>query len=225
MSAELIVALDVPKLEDAERLVKILYPTVKLFKIGSQLYTIAGPQAVQMVGKIGGKVFLDLKFHDIPNTVGNAVASCTDLSVFMLTVHIAGGEKMMESAAMAAKQRAAELGIARPKIVGITVLTSDAAAEDTQKTVVARAISAQRADLDGVVCSVQETAAVRKQCGKDFIIVTPGIRSPGDDRGDQKRVATPAEAVVAGSDYLVVGRPIVAADDPEAAALDIMRSM
>jgi len=223
MSAELIVALDVAKLEDAERLVEMLYPTVRLFKIGSQLFTAAGPEAVQMVGKAGGKVFLDLKFHDIPHTVACAVSSCAGLSVFMMTVHILGGQEMMQFAVQAAKQKASELGIERPKIVGVTVLTSDRAAEETQKTVVARALSAKKAGLDGVVCSVQEAAAVRKECGKDFIIVTPGIRSPGDAKGDQKRVATPAEAMAAGSDYLVVGRPIVAAADPKRAASDFIR--
>jgi orotidine-5'-phosphate decarboxylase len=236
---KLIVALDVETLQEAERLVKILYPTVQMFKIGSQLYTACGPQAVQMAGRAGAKVFLDLKFHDIPNTVGNAVLSCTSLScvvdsldpgfgkeikkavaypVFMMTIHTVGGQEMMRFAVNAAAERAKELGIIRPKIVGVTVLTSDEQAENTQKKVVAMAISAKQAGLDGVVCSVQEAMAVRQTCGKDFIIVTPGIRPQGLDKGDQKRVATSKAAMEAGSDFLVVGRPIVAAADPLKAA-------
>ncbi len=244
MSAKLIVALDVEKLEDAERLVKSLYPDVEMFKIGSQLYTAVGPQAVRMVGKMGGKVFLDLKFHDIPHTVGNAVLACTNLScvvasmnpnleteikgvvsypVFMMTVHTAGGREMMQFAAKAARQRAKELKIERPKIVGVTVLTSDEESESTEKTVIARAQAAKLAGLDGVVCSAHEAAVVRREYGKDFIIVTPGIRPNGAAKDDQKRTATVDEAIAAGSDYLVVGRPIVAADDPRQAAQGFLR--
>jgi len=243
MSAKLIVALDVEKLEDAERLVKNLYPVVQLFKIGSQLYTACGPEAVQMVGRIGGEVFLDLKFHDIPNTVSNAVLSCTNLScvaaslhpgleteikgvvrhpVFMMTVHASGGREMMQFAAKAARQRAAELNIDRPKIVGVTVLTSDEQAENTQKKVVAMALSAKEAGLDGVVCSVYEASAVRRECGKDFIIVTPGIRPDSAAKDDQKRTATVREAAAAGSDFIVVGRPIVEAVDPLKAAKEFI---
>jgi orotidine-5'-phosphate decarboxylase len=218
---KLIVALDVDTLEDAKRLVETLYPDVELYKIGSQLFTAYGPQALEMVREAGGRVFLDLKFHDIPNTVASAVRSAAVLDVFMLTVHTAGGEEMMRAAADAARRKAGE----GPKIVGVTVLTSDAAAGNTRQVVVGRALSAQSAGLDGVVCSVQEAAAARQACGKDFIIVTPGIRLPEGDRGDQKRVATPADAVAAGSNFLVVGRPVVAAADPLKAARDILRSL
>jgi orotidine-5'-phosphate decarboxylase len=238
---QLIVALDVEKVQDAERLVKILYPIVKLFKIGSQLYTAAGPDVVRMVGRTGGRVFLDLKFHDIPNTVRNAIISGTSVScvvasmhpglateisnvvqypVFMMTIHAIGGEEMMRFAAEAARQRAEELNIEKPKIVGITVLTSDAASGDTQKEVVKRALAARHSGLDGVVCSVYEAAAVRKACGEKFIIVTPGIRSNKATADDQKRTATAKEASDAGSDFLVVGRPIVEALDPLEAIRD-----
>jgi orotidine-5'-phosphate decarboxylase len=225
MKPKLIVALDVDRLEDARNLVKLLYPAVGLFKIGSQLYTAYGPEALEMIQEAGGKVFLDLKFHDIPNTVAGAVRAATAFDIFMMTVHAAGGEEMMRFAADAAKKRAAECKIEKPNILGVTVLTSDASGGDTQKLVVERALSAQRAGLDGVVCSVHEAAAVREACGKDFIIVTPGIRPPEGDRGDQKRVATPADAVAAGSNFLVVGRPIVAAVDPLKAAREILRGL
>ncbi len=243
---ELIVALDVDNLEDAERLVKSLRPAVELFKVGSQLYTAFGPKAVQMIGHLGGRVFLDLKFHDIPNTVRNAVITGSSLScvlasmnpgvrreirdvlqypVFMITVHVIGGEEMMRYAAEAAREKADELKKERPKIVGVTVLTSDASSCDVQETVVARAISAKKAGLDGVVCSVEETSAVRSACGKDFVIVTPGIRPQGTETGDQKRVATPRAAKDAGSDFIVVGRPIVKADDPALAARKILQEL
>ena len=222
---KLIVALDIDKLQDAKRLVETLRPAVELFKIGSQLFTAYGPEALRMVEESGGQVFLDLKFHDIPNTVASAVRSATALKVFMMTLHTIGGEEMMRSAADAAKKHAAELKIERAKIVGVTVLTSDAAIGDTQKIVVDRALSAQRSGLDGVVCSVQEAAAVRQACRKDFVIVTPGVRLPEGDRGDQKRVASPADAAAAGSDFLVVGRPVVAATDPLRAAQEILRGL
>ncbi|MEK7849797.1 MAG: orotidine-5'-phosphate decarboxylase [Candidatus Omnitrophota bacterium] len=247
MKAKLIVALDVENLEKAEQLATLLYPTVELFKIGMQLFTACGLKAVEMVGQKGAKVFLDLKFHDIPKTVFSGVTSGTGLScepvfvsntfpnieqevrasicfpVFMMTVHASGGQEMMQFAARAAAERAKKLNIDRPKIVGVTVLTSNEQAEDTQKKVVAMALSAKEAGLDGVVCSVWEAAAVRRECGKDFIIVTPGIRAQGGDQGDQKRVATPADAIAAGSDFMVVGRPIVEASDPLKAAKEFIR--
>lgn len=248
MKPELIVALDVEKLEDAERLVKILYPTVRLFKVGSQLFTAYGRQAIEAVGHVGARVFLDLKFHDIPNTVYHTVISGTSSAiailsgpggvnvedrvkgavcypVFMMTVHTQGGEEMMRAAARAAAERAAALKIERPLIVGVTVLTSDAAAGDTHATVLDRVRRAKASGLDGVVCSAQEAALVRRECGKDFIIVTPGIRPSGTAVEDQKRVATPSEAKEAGSDFIVVGRPIVESDDPLAAAKQILREL
>ncbi len=230
ISDKLIVALDVDTLEKAGRFVDILYPTVKLFKIGSQLFTAYGPEAVKMVGKKGGKVFLDLKFHDIPNTVFASTCSSIALGlepitseghlamfesgcVFMITVHTQGGLDAMKAATRGAEETSKELNIKKPYIVGVTVLTSDKQ-EDTAKVVLERASLAQQAGLDGVVCSAQEAAAVRKACGKGFIIVTPGIRPPAAAKDDQQRTATPREAIRAGSNFLVVGRPVLQAADP-----------
>lgn len=239
ISDKLIVALDVDTLDKAGHLVDILYPTVKLFKIGSQLFTAQGPEVVRMIGKKGAKVFLDLKFHDIPNTVFASVCSSTALGmapvpveenlamfesgyVFMITVHTQGGPDIMKAAARGAQATSRELNIKKPYIVGVTVLTSEEQ-KDTAKVVLERAILAQQAGLDGVVCSVHEAAAVRKTCGKDFIIVTPGIRPKGANSDDQKRVATVQEAIAAGANYMVVGRPIVEAKDPLQAAREIIR--
>jgi orotidine-5'-phosphate decarboxylase len=244
---KLIVALDVDKLDKAAHFVDILSPAVKLFKIGSQLYTASGPDSVKMVIKKGASVFLDLKFHDIPNTVCFAVASGMGMSceitsldaptdnradiedkvlpgVFMMTVHIQGGKKMLEAAVRGAADKAKELRIERPLIVGVTVLTSDEQ-EDTAKLVLERADLAHAAGLDGVVCSVHEAAAVRRACGKNFIIVTPGIRPQGADAQDQKRVATASQALKAGADFIVVGRPILEASNPLKAARDILAEL
>jgi orotidine-5'-phosphate decarboxylase len=245
---KLIVALDVKTLKDAERFVKILIPAgIKHFKIGSQLFTAYGPKAVQMVGKRGGKVFLDLKFHDIPHTVFCATSSGTSCSyvavaasclhlkkdiegsmqppVFMMTVHTDGGEDMLKQAVAGAQSRAAELNIPKPFIVGVTKLTSDKNAIGTVEAVLARARLAKKSGLDGVVCASLEAAAVRNDCGKDFIIVTPGIRPKGADVADQKRVATAKDAISAGANYIVVGRPILEAPDPLEAAKNIIREM
>ena len=222
MKTELIVALDVDTLEKAEALVDKLTPVVKLFKIGSQLFTAYGPEAVKMTARKGGKVFLDLKFHDIPNTVKNAAAAATCAPVFMMTVHASGGAEMLKGALQGAAGKAKELGIPRPAIVGITVLTSGAGGEEVARAVLEKARDAKAAGIDGIVCSVQETALVRKECGPDFIIVNPGIRPAGADKGDQKRTATPADAKKAGASYIVVGRPILEASDPLAAAKSII---
>ena len=220
---KLIVALDVDTFKDAEHFVKILSSKVKIFKVGSQLFTACGKEAVDMIGDKGARVFLDLKFHDIPNTVKAATAAATNLSfpavrmelpIFMITVHTIGGKQMLEAAVKGAEDKAAELKIKRPFIVGVTILTSDSAGANTTEMVLERAGWAKDAGLDGIVCSVFEAAAVRKACGKDFIIVTPGIRPKGTDAGDQKRVATAAEALKAGANFIVVGRPILEAADP-----------
>jgi orotidine-5'-phosphate decarboxylase len=245
-SPGLIVALDVDTLPKAEKLVDCLYPTVKLFKIGSQLFTACGPEAVKMVAEKGGKVFLDLKFYDIPQTVYGSSLSASAIcikpisistgieerikeaiqpAVFMMTVHIQGGKKMLEEAVRGATNKARGLKIERPRIVGVTVLTSDKQEEDTTNVVLERAKLAQESGLDGVVCSVQEAATVRKVCGKNFIIVTPGIRPKGAAKNDQKRTATPSEAIKAGADYIVVGRPILEACEPLKAAKEILKEL
>jgi orotidine-5'-phosphate decarboxylase len=243
---KLIVALDVDSLEKAKRLVDILYPNVKFFKVGSQLFTAFGLGAVKIVTEKGGRVFLDLKFHDIPSTVFSAVASgtalsaiftpssisfsnierevkdATQLAVFMMTVHTKGGTEMLKAAIKGATEKAAELKITKPFIIGVTRLTSDKNNQNTQEEVIEAARLAKDAGLDGVVCSVGEAAAVRKVCGKDFIIVTPGIRPKDYPADDQKRTATVAEAIAAGADFIVVGRPILEAKDPLKAVKGLM---
>lgn len=221
----LIVALDVDTLDEAKALIKKLGDSVDIYKIGSQLFTAYGPQAVREITSLGKKVFLDLKFHDIPNTVANAVTSATGLGVFMMTVHTIGGREMMEAAVKAAQIKAKLMNIPRPFIVGVTVLTSAVREEATQSNVLERAKLAKLSGLDGVVASVEETAVLRQALGYDVIIVTPGIRPSGTDKGDQKRVATPAEAVRNGSSFLVVGRPVVTAKDPQAAAQGILNEI
>jgi orotidine-5'-phosphate decarboxylase len=218
ISDKLIVALDVDSVEEAERFVKLLRPEVKYFKIGAQLFTVAGPAAVAMAAKYGGKVFLDCKFYDIPNTVAAAINAGTADPVFMLTVHTKGGKEMMRQAARAAQEKSAKLGINKPYIVGVTVLTSDLAEEQTIDTVLGRARLAKESGLDGVVCSAQETRPVKKEFGKEFLVINPGIRAKNAPRDDQKRTATAEEALAAGADFIVVGRPILKADDPLAAA-------
>jgi orotidine-5'-phosphate decarboxylase len=236
MNNPLIVALDVDTYEEASKLVDSLGDSVDIFKIGSQMFTAYGPFITRYVQAKGKKVFLDLKFHDIPNTVASAVKSAVSLSVapnkdpkfaplFMLTIHTVGGQEMMEAAAKAAREQADKLKVARPLIVGVTVLTSQAPDANTQKTVLERAKLAKASGLDGVVASVEETEMLRKELGKDFVIVTPGIRPAGGDVGDQKRVATPAGAIKSGSSYLVVGRPIVKDNDPRQAALNILKEI
>lgn len=224
-----LVALDTPSATEALALVETLRDTVAGFKIGSQLFTASGPDIVRTFVARGDRIFLDLKFHDIPNTVAGAVAEATKLGVWMLTVHASGGPAMAK-AARAAAERAVAPDRPRPLIVAVTVLTSlDAAtlqavgvAQTPFDQAVRLAHMAKAAGLDGVVASPQETAAIRSACGADFIIVTPGIRG-GSAEGpgatdDQQRTSSPRGAIEAGSSYLVVGRPITAAADPRAAA-------
>lgn len=218
--ARLIVALDVDTWRTAKDLVDILYPRVKIFKVGFQLFVAHGPRAVEYIRKKGGDVFLDLKFHDIPNTVAAAVRSAAGLGVKMLTLHIGGGEDMIKAACAAAKDEAGRIKTERPLLIGVTVLTSQ---EATKEEVLGLANIGLNCGLDGVVCSVREAGFLRESINKEFLIVTPGIRPNGAPRDDQKRTATVDEAVSAGSDFLVVGRPIVAADDPVRAAGKFLR--
>jgi len=238
---KLILALDVPTFEEARLIVETLGDTVEIYKVGFQLFTAYGPFIVRYLQSQGKKVFLDLKFHDIPNTVASGVSSAVGLSVpvnnaldpkgnktdkfapiLMMTVHTQGGAEMMKAAADAAKKRAAELGVDRPLVVGVTVLTSDAGGGSVSALVLERAKLAQASGLDGVVASAQEAAMLRKELGKDFVIVTPGIRPADVAAGDQKRVETPASAIRSGSSFLVVGRPIVKGKDPKAEAQAIL---
>jgi len=221
---QLIVALDVDSFAQAKKLVDKLYPYVKIFKVGSQLFTACGLKVVDYVNKKGAKVFLDLKFHDIPNTVGNAVASAARLGVFMLTVHAQGGVEMLKAARVAAQRSAKQARVSRPIIVAVTVLTSQMF-ENLHQRVLDLADDAYTAGLDGVVASVEEAGDIRKVFKKDFVIITPGIRPQGSQAADQKRVATPGAAIRSGSDFLVVGRPIVEAEDQLAAAKQILKEM
>jgi orotidine-5'-phosphate decarboxylase len=222
----LIVALDVPAASDAAALVDALAGKVGMFKVGSQLFTAAGPDFVHALSARGEKVFLDLKYHDIPNTVAGAVSAACQLGVSLITVHALGGQAMMEAAAGAMPAMGARL-------LAITVLTSHDADSlgtmgleaDVPPNVGRLARLAKAAEVDGVVASPHEVALIREVCGRDFLVVTPGIRPTGARAGDQARAATPAAALAAGADYLVVGRPITEARDPAAAAAAIVREM
>jgi orotidine-5'-phosphate decarboxylase len=217
---ELVVALDVPSQREALALVDALDDDIEFFKVGLELYTLEGPGVVRALHGRGKRVFLDLKLFDIPNTVAKAVAAASALEVELLTIHTAGGRRMMEAAV-----EAADNGL---DLLGVTVLTSSSAAEVAEvwgrpvevvePEVVRLARLAREAGLAGVVASPREAATLREALGPDALIVTPGIRLPSDAVGDQVRVATPESAVAAGATHLVVGRPIRGADDPAAAA-------
>jgi orotidine-5'-phosphate decarboxylase len=217
----LILALDVESLAQAEALMDRLEGLVTRYKIGSQLFTAAGPAAVEAVHKRGAEVFLDLKFHDIPNTVARAVQAARSLGVAMLTLHVAGGPDMLRAAVEAARA-----GEPCPRLIGVTVLTSlddaDLAmlgiADKVPAHVLRLAEVAWDIGLDGVVCGPHEVALLRGRFEPDFKLVVPGIRPSGSVVGDQKRARSPAEAVAAGADVLVVGRPITEAPEPRAAA-------
>ena len=242
--SQLIVALDIDSLGELRTLLDKLVDCVDIFKVGSQLFTACGPASVRFVEARGKKVFLDLKFHDIPNTVAGAVNAAVNLSVaversmdmehrikakrfglFMFTVHTSGGVEMMKAAAQASAKTAEEIGFPKPLVVGVTVLTSEVKNDKTEDLILERAKLAKQAGLDGVVASPQEAKMLREHFGKDFIIVTPGIRPAGADAHDQQRIATPADAIKSGSNYIVVGRPIVQAKDPAKAAKAILQEI
>lgn len=230
---QLIVALDVDSAAKARRLADTLRGAVGAFKIGSRLFTAEGPAFVRELAERGDRVFLDLKFHDIPHTVAGAVEAATRMGVWMVNVHAAGGGSMMRAARDAADSASAQAGRARPIVIAVTVLTSLSAGE-LRETGVPReplehvthlARLAKEAGLDGVVASPQETAAIRAACGPRFAIVTPGIRGPNDAKGDQTRTLSPREAIAAGASYIVVGRPVIGAPDPRRAAEEIVTSL
>ena len=222
----LVVALDVPTPQEAAALVERLAGLAGMFKVGSQLFTAGGPELVRGLVARGEKVFLDLKYHDIPNTVAGAVSAACQLGVSLVDVHSLGGRAMMEAAVGA-------MPAMGTRLLAITVLTSHDAggldelgvAGEVTDTVRRLARLAHAAEVDGVVASPQEVPIVRDACGKDFFVVTPGIRPAGARAGDQARSATPAAALKAGADLLVVGRPIIEAPDPAAAARAILREM
>ena len=228
----LIVALDYPDLPSAEHLVNSVSSQVGYFKVGFELYLAAGPKAIALAKQNDAKVFLDLKLHDIPNTVGKAVEQLINYGVNMMTVHISGGAAMIHAAREAAERRSAALGITRPLILGVTVLTSlneedllqDGNSLGLDELVVRRALLAQANGADGVICSPREAALVKRFFGGTLYTVTPGIRMI-TVQDDQKRVTTPAAAMAGGSDYIVVGRAITAAEDPAAAVQAILQNM
>lgn len=230
----LIVALDVDTTAEAEHLVAQLHDYVGVFKVGMQLYNSEGPEVLQRLHALGGRIFLDLKLHDIPNTVGQAGAVLTRHRVFMYNVHTAGGREMMQRAVEATVKEAEALSIPRPLVIGVTVLTSISQDilekeiginRDVKDQVVKWALLAKEAGLNGVVASPKEITAIREACGSDFVIITPGVRPAWAAANDQKRVMTPGEAMQAGASYLVVGRPITAAFDPVEAAKRILEEM
>jgi orotidine-5'-phosphate decarboxylase len=214
--SKIIVALDFPDEASTLKLVDQLDPGLCRVKIGKELFTRCGPELVKKIVNIGYDVFLDLKYHDIPNTVANACKAAADLGVWMLNVHALGGPAMLAAA------RAALNDAGSPHLIAVTILTSSGE-EDlravginyTPEEMVKRlALLSKNQGLDGVVCSAQEAAELKLSLGKDFVLVTPGIRLPADDAGDQKRIVTPVDAVRLGSDYLVIGRPITRDNNP-----------
>jgi len=220
---KIIFALDVNGVAEIDRYAALLAARVGMFKVGKELFTACGPEAVRSVQRHGGQVFLDLKYHDIPNTVAKAMLEAARLGVQLANLHALGGAEMMETAATAVRK---EFGEERPRLLAVTILTSSTAEtlrgvgieHPLEQMVVRLAKLAQDSGMDGVVASPLEIELIRAACGPDFLIVTPGVRPSFAAVDDQKRILTPAEAVGAGADYLVIGRPIAKAADPVAAA-------
>jgi len=219
---KIIFALDVGSLDEAKKWVSILKGKVGFFKIGLELFTAEGPAVVKMVKDAGIRIFLDLKFHDIPNTVAGAVRSAVGLGVDMMTLHLSGGVAMVAAGVEAAKEESANLGIKRPKIIGVSVLTSLGDADMKELGFKFNALGqvetlllvAKKAGADGMVCSAADLDRIRPLAPESFTIITPGIRPAGADKADQSRIATPSSAIKSGASFLVIGRPISASSDP-----------
>jgi orotidine-5'-phosphate decarboxylase len=231
---QLIIALDYADLAPALEMARLVGPRVGMLKIGLELLNSAGPNAVATLRELGARVFYDAKFSDIPNTVAGAAAAVGRMGVAMFNVHALGGRRMMVEARKAAVEAASEAGLAPPLVIGVTIVTSLSEDEvreelgipgDPREIAIRLAVLAKEAGLDGVVAAVHEVSGIKRACGKDFLAVTPGIRPAWAAAGDQRRVATPAEAIAAGSDYLVVGRPVTQADDPVEAVAAVVREM
>ena len=229
----ILVAIDTPEIPRAKSLAEAAGPHVGGIKLGLEFFVANGAQGVQEVSGGNVPVFLDLKFHDIPNTVAKAIAATAGIDCFLMTIHTSGGPEMMRRAAQAAEEIAQQTGRAKPQVVGVTLLTSldqsdisaigyGHALEDQAKRL---ASLAQENGLDGIVCSPHEITLIRDVCGPDFTLVVPGIRPAGADTGDQKRTLTPKEALERGADYLVIGRPITQAENPAEAAKNIALSL
>jgi len=230
---KIIFALDVEHFAEAQRWVNLLKDRIGLFKVGKQLFTHAGPKVVDMIRQKGQKVFLDLKYHDIPNTVAKAGEEATKLNVAMFNLHTLGGFEMMKKTVEASRAIAKNLGIPKPIILAVTILTSmdegalkEVGVQGPLIEEVGRLASlASKAGVDGVIASPQEIGIIRERCGGKFLIVTPGIRAPSDKKDDQKRTLTPKEAISAGANYLVIGRPIKEAKDPLEAVQKIIEDI
>jgi len=233
MRSRLIFALDLSSIPETLKLVECLRGEVGMFKVGKQLFLHAGPQIVHMIRDAGGEVFLDLKFHDIPRTVAKAAVEATRMGVRMFDVHASGSLEMMQRTVSEVTKVCRAEGLRRPKVLAVTVLTSlnrddlkrVGVSSGVENQVVRLARLAKEANMNGVVASPQEIAPIRKECGRGFLIVTPGVRLRGGTWEDQKRVMTPESAIRAGADYLVIGQPIREAQDPVAAARDIVAAM
>src|SRR3989338_2511663 len=230
----IIVALDTPDIRSAKKLIQTLKDDIKIYKVGNELFTAHGPKAVQMVRDAGAQVFLDLKYHDIPNTVASAARQAVSLGVFMFNVHVSGGLQMMQEAVIAAADEARKKNINPPKLIGVTLLTSLNQEEVTKQIGISKPIDdivlhyaelAQKAGLDGVVASAREIEKIRDKTNPKFLIVTPGIRPAWAEPGDQERVMTPKEALRLGADYIVIGRPITQAEDPRDAIARILAEL
>lgn len=229
----IIFALDVEHFHEAQQWVSLLRDRIGLFKVGKQLFTHSGPKVIDMIIQKGQKVFLDLKYHDIPNTVAKAGEEATKHQVAMFNLHALGGFEMMKKTVEASRAIAKQQSIPRPLILAVTILTSmdeaslrEVGIEGPLEEEVGRLASlAQKAGVDGVVASPREIGIIRQRCGQNFLIVTPGIRHPHDKPDDQKRTLSPKEAIEAGADYLVIGRPIKEAKDPLEAVQKIVEDI
>ncbi len=229
----IIFAMDVEHFSEAQYWVNLLKDHIGMFKVGKQLFTHSGPKVIDMIRKRSQNIFLDLKFHDIPTTVAKAGEEATKLNVAMFDLHALGGFEMMRKTVEASRSTAKELGIPKPLILAVTILTS--MDEDALKEVGIRgpiqdevgqlAFLAMKSGVDGVVASPKEIGVIRERCGKQFLIVTPGIRLPSDKKDDQKRTMSPNEAISAGANYLVIGRPIKEAKDPVGAVTKIVEDI
>ncbi len=234
LSDRLIVALDMDSPEKALDMAATLKGVVTTFKVGNQLFTRAGPEMVRKIHDLGGRVFLDLKYHDIPATVAKSGIEAARLGVFMFNVHISGGETMIKQCVEMVREACDQEGLQRPYIIGVTLLTSICKDTLRDDLGVSRSIPeqvthfaglAKTSGLDGVVASAQEIQNIREACGDEFLIVTPGIRPKGADTDDQSRIATPGSAIEKGADYLVMGRPITASPNPAKVVDEILKEM
>ncbi|HHI5409368.1 TPA: orotidine-5'-phosphate decarboxylase [Vibrio metoecus] len=226
---KVIVALDYDNLTDALAFVDKIDPSSCRLKVGKEMFTLFGPDFVRELHKRGFSVFLDLKFHDIPNTCSKAVKAAAEMGVWMVNVHASGGERMMA----ASREILEPYGKDRPLLIGVTVLTSMESSDlqgigiqsSPQDHVLRLATLTKNSGLDGVVCSAQEASLLKQNLGREFKLITPGIRPAGSEQGDQRRIMTPAQAIAVGSDYLVIGRPITQAEQPAFVLQEINRSL